>query len=95
MKNLVQLTVVQCTPAESYNMETKKMEPKKTKDGQPLFALYFIEKNKKKIGDLEIDEQTVEKINSLISLKPGLHTLEVEIFTIENKLFYRAISKVS
>lgn len=92
MKNLVEINVVECTKAETRNNETKAMELKKTKDGNQVFNLHYIVKTKKKIGELEIEEQRVEKISSLIELKPGKHLLEVELFAINGKIYPRALS---
>lgn len=89
MKNLVEIEVVQCERAQQFNVATKKQEPKASKDGNPVYNLFYILKNKKKVGTMEVEEQTVEKIGSLIELKPGKYILEVELFSVEKKIFHR------
>lgn len=92
IKNILEIEVVGCEKANNFNLETRKEEAKMTKDGRPVFNLFYIEKGKKKVGNLELDEQTVEKVGSLLELKPGKHLCEVEIYHFENKFYYRVTS---
>lgn len=92
MKNLVQIEVAECVPAEMMNPVTKRMEPKVTKAGEPVFNLFYIRKEKRQIAGKEIEEVRVEKIGSLLNLKPGSYILEVELFAIDGKIYPRAIA---
>jgi hypothetical protein len=89
IKNIIEIEVVGCEKANSFNVDTRKIEEKKTPDGRSVFSLFYIEKGKKKVGNIEVDEQTVEKVGSLIELKPGKYLCEVELFAFEKKIYHR------
>ena len=95
IRNLIEIEVVGCEKANSFNVETRKLVEKITPDGRPVFSLFYIEKGKKKVGDIEVDEQTVEKVGSLIQLKPGKYLCEVELFAFEKKIYHRVVSLFS
>lgn len=92
MRNAIFVSVKKCSRAEVYNKETMKKEFKKTKDGEPVYSLFYLKENYN--PELDFTETTVEKISSLIELEPGDYLLEVEIFSINNKIYYRVISNL-
>jgi hypothetical protein len=91
MKHLVKITVVASERATSFNQETKSQEPKTTKDGKPVFNLYYEEETEKEVGGKKLLSKEVKKISSLIEVE-GEQLLEVEHFIINGKLFVRALA---
>lgn len=90
IKNLIAIKVAGCKPAEKYDETQRKFIPKVDKDGNQVFSLLYV--TEKENSDLGLTETSVEKISSLIELKPGDYVLEVEVFCIKNKIFYKVIS---
>lgn len=94
MKHLVQINVIACERATAFNQETKQKESKSTKDGRPVFNLSYLQKGVKKVGEIEVEETQVCRISSLLELKPGQHMLKVEIFSVNGKIYPRAIAEI-
>lgn len=90
LKLIADIQVVACTDAYDYNVVTKERTPKKTKDGISVKELHVPVKTKIKKGDVELEELTFEKINSLVTLPPGVHTVELETFEMKDgKVYFR------
>ena len=94
MKLLLKIDVIASEKAKTMN-DSKEMVDKLTKDGQPVFNLYYEVDSVRKVGEKEFKEKKVERISSLIDLKEGSYLLEAEQFIIQNKAYYRAIKKAS
>lgn len=93
MRVLIEIDIKAVTRAEKFNPETKKMELKLNKDGTAVYALHYVTKEMKQVGDIEIEEVAVKKINSLVEVKTGKRVMEVETFAMEKKIYYRAIAE--
>jgi len=95
-KLTAEITVAACTKAQDYNAETKARSDKKTKDGQQVFELHIPVKSKVKKGEIELEELNYEKLNSLIELPIGNHTVELDVFEMKDgKIYFRANKLVS
>jgi hypothetical protein len=69
---------------------------KKTADGKQVYEYHIAVKTKVKKGDVELEELNYKKLNSLVEVAPGLHTVELEMFEMKDgKIYFRAIAVVN
>ena len=99
-KLTAEIEVAAVTKAQDYNVETRERTDAKTKDGAQKYELHIPVKTKVKKGEVELEELNYEKLNSLIEIQPGNHTVELEMFEIMDKpskkmqTFFRVIALV-
>lgn len=60
-------------------------EQQKTKDGEPLFEVAFKAKQKVRVGDQELETDTIEKCKSTVNLEPGVQTVTILQFHMSDK----------
>ena len=81
IKTLGTIEVLACGPLQAYGTE----DQQKTKEGQPLFEIAYKTKQKVRVGDQEVETDSIEKCKSIIDLKAGLHDVEVIQFHMSDK----------
>ena len=96
-KLFAEINVAAVTKEQAFDKVTNKpVGDKKTPDGKQVYGLHIPVKTKVKRGDQELEELNYEKLNSLVELSPGQHTVELEMFEFKDgKISFRATAVVN
>ena len=93
MKKFIEVIIIGSQPALTYDPITKTKKAKLSKEGKPVFELFYNEKSIKEINGKKFESTEIKKLSSNIDVPAGLQLLEIVEFVIEGKLFVKIIDR--